>query len=106
MGLKVKIRLHLTSVMDQDIVHGHIVRAQMLGARQDGYLREILAYAVHDRIRIRIDQDLRNLRDRQQGPDDVMEQRLACQQPIIFARHTLAVMTHGNKSNEFRHGSK
>ncbi len=86
--------------MDQNIVHRHVGRAQLLRARQDLDLRKVPAQPVDDRVGIRIDEDLINFRNDQQGLDDVMKERPSCQQAVVFPWHSLAVIAHGNESNK------
>src|SRR5215510_13543296 len=78
----------------------------MFGAINDLYLWKVRAQAIHDRIRIRIHNNLRNLRNGQQCLDDVMEQWLSGKDTIIFARHALTMMAHRDKSDRIDHDSK
>jgi hypothetical protein len=75
----------------------------MFRAVDDPHLRKLLAQPIHHWLGVCIHNDLSDFRDSQQRLDDVMEQRLSRQQAIILARHSLAMMAHGDKGDKL-HG--
>ena len=102
--LEVEIRLYLCCVVEQDIVHGDVVSAEMLGTGNQLHGREEAAHAVHHRLGVGVHHHRLDLRDGEQGLEDVVKKRLSRQRTVIFARHALAVMAHGNEGGETRHG--
>jgi hypothetical protein len=97
--LQIEIGLRLRRVVDEDVVHGHIVGPEMVGAVDDAYLRKVLAQTVHDRHRVGIDQNFIDFRNGQQGFKNVVEERLARQETVILARHALAVVAHRDEGD-------
>jgi len=87
-------------IVDEDLIHRYVVRAQMFGAVDDFDLWEMFAQTIHHGVRIGINNHLVNFRNSQQGFDDVVKQRLARQHAVILARHALAVMAHGDEGNK------
>ena len=77
MRLQVKVSGRLICIVDEDLIHRHIIGAQMFGAVKDLHLRKMFAQAIHNWLRISINHDLRNLRGGEQGFDDMLEQWLA-----------------------------
>lgn len=104
MRLDVEIRVHLCGVVEQDVVHGDVVSEEMLGAGNQLHGREEAAHAVHHRLGVGVHHHRLDLRDGEQGLEDVVKQRLARQRTIIFARHALAMVSHGNEGGEFHGG--
>ena len=102
--LEVEIRLHLRRVMEQDVVHGDVVGAEALGAGDQLHGREEAAHAFHHRFGVGVHHHRLDLRDGEQGLEDVVKERLARQQTVVFARHALAMVTHRNKGGEFHGG--
>ena len=101
MGLEVEIGFDLAGVIGQDFVHRDLIGAQMLGAFQDQHLWEARAQPFDDRRAVGIHHHLVDLRAGQQRLDDVLVERLAGQQAVILARHTLGVVAHRDEGNDF-----
>jgi hypothetical protein len=103
MRLQIEVRFDLRGVIQQDIIHGDIVGAQVFGTIEDADLWEIFPQAVHDGWGIRIHRDLFDQRNGNQCFEDVMEERLARQHTVIFSGHTLGMVAHGNEGDKFGH---
>ena len=103
MGLKIKFRLDLGGIVQENLVHRHIVGKEMPGAPDPLHGWEEALQSFHHRLGIGIHSDFPDLRHGEQGLDDMMEERLSGQRAIILARHTLAMVAHGDKGNKL-HG--
>ncbi len=79
------------------------IGAQVLGALEHQHLREIALQPVDDRRAVGIHHHLRDLRAGQQGLDNVLVEWLARQRAIVFARHTLRVVAHGDEGDKIGH---
>jgi hypothetical protein len=101
MGLQIKIRINLRGIVQKDIVHRHIVGAEMPGAPDQLHGGKEAAHAIHHRFGVSINQHGFNFRDSQQSFDDVMKKRFAREWAVIFAGHALTVVAHGDKGGEF-----
>ena len=98
MGLQIKISPDLRRIVQEYIVHWDIISQQMCRTLDQLYHGERAAEAIHDRLRVGIDCHNIDFRDLKQGSQDMMEEGLSGQQPVILTGHPLAVVPHGNKS--------
>ena len=89
--------------MLKDLIHRYIVGAQIFWTVDDHDLREILVKTLHHWFGVGIYNHSANLRDNQEGLDDVMEKRFTRQRAVILAWHALAVVAHRDKGGNEVH---
>jgi hypothetical protein len=85
--------------VQENLVHGDIVSAEMLGSLDQLDGGKEAAHSVHYRFGVSIHHHSLNFRNCKKCFDDVMEKGFARERTIIFARHALAVVTHGDKGS-------
>lgn len=101
MGLQIKIRVHLRSVVQQYLVHGDSVGAEMFGALNQLDGRKDAAQPVHHRLGVSIHHYGFDFRHSEESLNNVMKKGFARKRAVIFTRHALAVVTHGDEGGEF-----
>jgi hypothetical protein len=80
-------------------VHGDIVSAEMFANQL--YVRKEAAQAVHHRLRVSIHHHDFNFWHGKKCFYNVMKKGFARERTVIFTRHALAVVAHGDKGGEF-----
>jgi hypothetical protein len=100
--LQIEIGRDLDGIVEQDLIHGYIIGPQMRGAIEEANRWKMFPQPGHDGLGVRIHHDLLDLRDGQQGLEDVMKEGLSGQEAVILAGDALAVMAHGDEGNDLR----
>ena len=99
--LQVKIGGILFRIVNEYLVHRHVVRTEMFGAIDDLHLRKGFPQPVHNGIGIRIHNNFIHIRDSEKRFDNMLIERLPSKGTVVLARHTLAIMSHGYEGNKF-----
>ncbi len=95
--LQVEVGRYLPDAVHQYIVHGDMTGAEVLGTQQATYFGKVRGGIFEDVRAVGVYDYLRDAFGVQQGLDDVVVERLALKQSVVFTGDALAVVAHRDK---------
>jgi hypothetical protein len=98
-GLKEKVTVEKRNVVDQDFIGWGRTLSKVVRAFDQSYLREDPSHLSGNDRAVGVDDYLRNGFAAQESPQNVMIKRKACKGSVVLAGHSLAEVSHGQKSN-------